>query len=167
MPATDPSARLADRLDVIELLARYHQAVDAKDWPGLGAVFTDDVVAEYRGLDTTRDLFGLDGRIEGRAPVVDWITAGQAPFQYAGAPTHFMTNHVLTFADDDHVRSRSSFFDLDMETGLLFGSGIYTVDHVRTPAGWRIAVLVLEQRLCDNALERIMAQRDAGSGGGS
>ncbi len=159
VPATD---RTADRLDVTELLARYHQAVDAKDWPGLGAVLTDDVVAEYRGLDTTRDLFGLDGRVVGRQPVVDWITEGQAPFRYGGAPTHFMTNHVLTFVDDDHVRSRSSFFDLDMETGLLFGSGIYTVDHVRTADGWRIAVLVLEQRLCDNALERILAQRDEG-----
>jgi hypothetical protein len=156
--------RTVDRLDVIELLARYHQAVDAKDWATLGSLFTTDVVAEYRGLDTTRDLFGLDGRIEGRDAVVTWITEGQAPFRYDGAPTHFMTNHVLHFADadDDHVRSRSSFFDLDMETGLLFGSGIYTVDHVRTPGGWRIAVLVLEQRLCDNALERILAQRDKG-----
>jgi hypothetical protein len=166
VPATDRTGdradRTADRLDVIELLARYHQAVDAKDWPGLGAVFTDDVVAEYRGLDTTRDLFGLDGRIEGRDAVVTWITEGQAPFRYDGAPTHFMTNHVLTFTGADRVRSRSSFFDLDMETGLLFGSGIYTVDHVRTPAGWRIAVLVLEQRLCDNALARILAQREKG-----
>ncbi len=159
MPA-DTTDRTADRLDVIEALARYHQAVDAKDWPALGALFTDDVVAEYRGLDTTRDLFGLDGRIEGRDPVVAWITEGQAPFRYDGAPTHFMTNHVLTFADDDHCRSRSSFFDLDMETGLLFGSGIYTVDHVRTAAGWRIATLVLEQRLCDNALDRILTQRE-------
>jgi hypothetical protein len=154
--------RTVDRLDVIESLARYHQAVDAKDWPALASLFAVDAVAEYRGLDTTRDLFGLDGRVEGRDAVVAWITEGQAPFRYGGAPTHFMTNHVLEFVDDDHVRSRSSFFDLDMETGLLFGSGIYTVDHVRTADGWRIAVLVLEQRLCDNALERILAQRAHG-----
>jgi SnoaL-like domain len=148
-----------DRLDVVELLARYHQAVDAKDWPTLGSLFVEDSVAEYRGLDTTKDLFGLDGQIVGRDAIVDWICAGQAPFQYGGAPTHFMTNHVIEHLDAETARTRSSFFDLDMVTGLLFGSGYYTVEHRRTPDGWRITSLLLEQRLADNALARILEQR--------
>ena len=150
-----------DRLDIIELLARYHHAVDAKDWPTLRALFIADAVAEYRGLDTTKDLFGLDGRIEGHDAIVEWIRVGQDPFQYGGAPTHFMTNHVIEHLDGDHARTRSSFFDLDMVTGLLFGSGYYVVEHARAPQGWRIAHLLLEQRLADNALQRILEQRQS------
>ncbi|MEO5840205.1 MAG: nuclear transport factor 2 family protein [Acidimicrobiales bacterium] len=152
-------AEAIDRLDIIELLARYHHAVDAKDWSNLQALFTDRAVAEYRGLDTTKDLFGLDRRIEGRDAIVQWIEVGQAPFQYGGAPTHFMTNHVIEQLDEGTARTRSAFFDLDMVTGLLFGSGYYTVKHARTPEGWRIASLLLEQRLADNALQRILEQR--------
>ena len=148
-----------DRLDLLELLARYHHAVDAKDWLTLRALFVADASAEYRGLDTTKDLFGLDGRIEGQDAIVEWIRVGQEPFQYGGAPTHFMTNHVIEHLDGNQARTRSAFFDLDMVTGLLFGSGFYTVEHTRTPQGWRIAALLLEQRLADNALERILEQR--------
>jgi hypothetical protein len=72
-----------------------------------------------------------------------------------------MTNHVIQSLEGGRARTRSAFFDLDMETGLLFGSGFYTVDHLRTADGWRITSLVLEQRLADNALQRILDQRAA------
>jgi hypothetical protein len=149
--------QVADRLEIVENLGRYHQAVDAKDWRALRELLTEDVVAEYRSLNDA-ELFGLEGIYEGRTVVVEWIRVGQEPFQFNGAPTHFMTNHVVDLAGD-HASSRSYFNDVDLPSGLMIGTGIYTCSHVRSPAGWKISSMRLEQRLCDSILDSIAAQR--------
>src|SRR6185312_2545365 len=50
---------LAERLAAIEeikaLKARYFRCMDEKDWPGLQAVFTPDVVCDFRDSTGTRD----------------------------------------------------------------------------------------------------------------
>ncbi len=155
---TDDSLRdVVDRMQIIENLARYHHAVDAKDWTALSALLTEDVAAEYRSLNQIQ-LFGLEGVYEGRTVVVDWIRAGQEPFQFNGAPTHFMTNHVVEL-DGDEAVSRSYFNDVDLPSGLMIGTGIYTCNHVRTSDGWKISTMRLEQRLCDSVIESIASQR--------
>jgi hypothetical protein len=153
----DALRQVVDRLEIIENLGRYHHAVDAKDWDGLSGLFTEDIVAEYRSLNDA-ELFGLEGVYEGRRVVVDWIRAGQEPFQFNGAPTHFMTNHVIDLSGDE-ASSRSYFNDVDLPSGLIIGTGIYTCAHVRTAEGWKIRSMRLEQRLCDSVLDSIAAQR--------
>jgi SnoaL-like domain len=83
---------------------------------------------------------------------------GQEPFQFNGAPTHFMTNHVVDLTGDQ-ASSRSYFNDVDLLSGLMIGTGIYTCSHVRSPTGWKISSMRLEQRLCDSVLDSISAQR--------
>jgi hypothetical protein len=46
-------------------------------------------------------------------------------------PRHAMTNHLVD-VDGDHARSRSY---------LANGSAVYTCDHERGGAGWRITTL--------------------------
>jgi hypothetical protein len=162
MSNDDTLRQVVDRIEIVENLGRYHQAVDAKDWVALGNLLTEDVVAEYRNLNDA-ELFGLDGVYEGRTAVIDWIRVGQEPFQFNGAPTHFMTNHVIELSGDE-ASSRSYFNDVDLPTGLTIGTGIYTCTHVRTPEGWKISNMRLEQRLCDSVVGSIAAQRSAQHG---
>ena len=105
-------AATADKIAIVELLSRYHHAVDAKDWDAFPSLMLDDAAAEYAALGEI-ELFGLEGRYEGLAAIVDWIRVGQEPFQFGGAPTHFMTNHVVTVSGDV-ARSKSSFMDVDL-----------------------------------------------------
>ena len=158
MSGADPE-RTADRLRIIENLARYHHAVDDKDWDTLHALFTEDVTAEYRSLNSV-ELFGLEGVFEGRETVVDWIRVGQEPFRFNGAPTHFMTNHVIRFSGTT-AASRSSFNDIDLISGLAIGTGTYHCDHEQTEGGWKISRLALHQRLCDGVVQSIIDQRNA------
>jgi hypothetical protein len=154
----DSDARsLADRLEIVENLARYHHAVDDKDWSALSTLLTEDAVAEYRSLNSV-ELFGLEGVYEGRAAVLEWIRAGQEPFNFNGAPTHFMTNHVVTI-DGSAASTRSSFNDVDLPSGLMIGTGNYICEHIRTEQGWKITRMLLEQRLCDSVLQTIAEQR--------
>jgi hypothetical protein len=160
---TDGGLReVIDRMEITENLARYHHAVDAKDWSSLSALMTEDVVAEYCSLNDI-ELFGLEGVYEGRSVVIDWIRTGQEPFQFNGAPTHFMSNHVIEL-DGDGASSRSYFNDVDLPTGLIIGTGIYNCQHVRTGDGWKIASMRLEQRLCDSVVESIASQRSTRPG---
>ncbi len=158
--ASDECLReLFDRMRIVENLARYHHSIDAKDWEALASLFTEDATAEYRSLNDV-SLFGLEGTYRGRDTIIDWIRAGQEPFQFNGAPTHFMTNHVIEFAEE-FATSKSSFNDVDLPTGLTIGTGIYACTHIRVADGWKIERLGLEQRLCDSVIASIVAQRAA------
>lgn len=153
------SAADVDKVAIIELLSRFHHAVDAKDWAALQQVMTTDAVAEYHSLNDV-ELFGLEGRFETLPTIIDWIRQGQEPFQFNGAPTHFMTNHVVS-VEGNEAASNSYFFDLDLVSGRAIGTGFYKCRHLRTAEGWRIVELRLEQRLCDEVLASIMKQRES------
>lgn len=154
--------RLEDRLDIVDLLSRFHHAVDAKHWDDLRSIFIDDAVAEYKSLNGI-SLFDLEGQFTPTSAIIDWIRKGQEPFQYNGAPTHFMTNHLVTL-DGDKAQSASYFIDFDLVSGKAIGTGQYKCRHVRTSQGWRIAHMLLEQRLCDDLVAVIAAQRQGSAG---
>ena len=48
-----------DRLDIIELLARYHHAVDAKDWPTLRALFIAEDLLVRSDIAVSENLVAL------------------------------------------------------------------------------------------------------------
>lgn len=148
-----------DRLNIVDVLSRYHHMVDAKNWDGLHALFLPDAVAEYRSLNDV-ELFDLEGRYTPTDAIVEWIRRGQEPFQFNGAPTHFMTNHLVTVTGDA-AQSVSYFIDFDLISGKAIGTGFYKCTHARTPQGWRIGHMLLEQRLCDDLVAVIQAQRSA------
>jgi hypothetical protein len=53
---------LEDRLDVMDLVARYAECVDAGDVEGYAALFTPDAIVEYSG-----------GSVTGRDEIRDWV----------------------------------------------------------------------------------------------
>jgi hypothetical protein len=122
-----------DRLDIIELPARYADALDRLLPERLRTVFTPDAIWEIRD---GRRLVGLDEIMEfmGRPEV------------HPGA--HLMTNIFIESVEEDprdggplvQLRSRGVFpvgpSDPRQPTGVFYGT--YEDDVVRTADGWRI-----------------------------
>ena len=69
---------VADRVELTELLSRYHQTIDRNDFDALDRVFAEDARCAYLGLD----LWGVDDvRLEGREKIIDWLRAGLGQFE--------------------------------------------------------------------------------------
>jgi hypothetical protein len=139
--------RAADKVEIIETLSRYHQLVDAKDVASLDLVFTEDAQCEYLGQE---ELFGIPGDSPtGLAEIKTFLADALAPVE----TRHNMTNHVFTTLEGDHAHTRSYLI------GRGGTEGVYEVDHVRTPAGWRMRHMVLEQRFDPETVKELLAQR--------
>ncbi|MEU7814015.1 nuclear transport factor 2 family protein [Pseudonocardia sp. NPDC049154] len=121
MTTTEGALDVADRLELHEIPALYGDLIDARDWPGLAAVFTDDAVFEIT-VKGTLVLRGLDA-IRAHMDSTD-----------AHPLAHLMVN--IRVAGGDPVRLHSRV--LGILPGRLVGSGSYVDEVVRTPAGWRI-----------------------------
>ncbi len=139
----------ADKVEIIELLSRYHQTVDAHDYDGFASIFTADATCHYIGQE---ELFGIAGdQGSGLEAIVAFLRDA-----LEGTETrHNMLNHVFTELAADTAHTRSYLF----ERGGI--TGVYEVDHVRTPAGWRIRRLVLEQEFPAALVAEIRARRAA------
>ena len=123
-----------DRLDIIELPARYADALDRLEPERLREVFTTDAVWEVEG-GTTR-LVGLDEIMAfmGRSDVHPgahlmtniYIESVSADPQAGGPVVHLCSRGVFPVGPSDPRKPTSVFY------------GRYADDVVRTDAGWRI-----------------------------
>lgn len=125
----------ADREAVIQLINQYAYGLDRGDQAALAAIFLPDAVAEYVGVDTP-----LDVRLEGIAAILAWLHETD---HGRSAPGHYMASHVVT-VDGDQARLTAYQHNLDVS-----GAGLYTIEARRTPDGWRIARLRLDQRMLE------------------
>jgi hypothetical protein len=110
----------ADASQILEVLARYAQVIDNRDW-----VYADLV-------------FAPDARL-GRTPVRS-AGAGSLRALIGDAPAthgHNTTDVILDARPDGTVRAWSKFYIVRGDGTV--GSGDYQDTLVRTPAGWRIA----------------------------
>jgi SnoaL-like domain len=123
----------ADRQAVIELINRYAFGLDRGDQIALRAIFLPDAIAEYVGVGNP-----LDVRLEGIDAILAWLREtdhGRSP------PGHYMATHVVE-VEGDEARLTAYQHNRDVS-----GAGLYTIDARRTPNGWRIARLHLDQHL--------------------
>src|SRR5829696_5156881 len=89
--------RAADKVEIIEILSRYHQLVDSKDIEALDSVFTDDARCEYLGQ---KELFGIPGDSPTGLPAIRaFLADALAPVE----TRHNMTNHVFTSLSGDRA----------------------------------------------------------------
>ena len=138
---TEVPVRIADRLEIDDLLTRYTVAIDTKDWDLLATCFTPDAHIDYRA----------SGGAEGTYPdVAAWLAETLAAFPMT---QHFCTNRTVTLsADAATVRSYfynpMGFPDADGQK-LMFIGGYYNDRMVRTSDGWRIAERVEEMAWID------------------
>jgi hypothetical protein len=132
--------QLADRLEITDVLSRYHRAVDGLDWELLrDRVVTEDAVWEWSAAD---DQARVEDSAAGREAVVTWLDAALR----GSTVRHHTTSHLFEVAGDG-ARSESYMFVVDRQTLQTLASGVVTADHVRSGRGWRIRRLRIDEQL--------------------
>lgn len=125
--------RLADRIELEDLVIRYANAIDRRDFDALDAVFLPDAHIDYRAM----------GGIEGDYPAIKaWLPQALGSFP---SYMHLVGNFDFRI-DGDAATGRIACFNPmvvpdpqggDAETMFL---GLWYVDdYRRTADGWRIA----------------------------
>lgn len=117
---------IEDRLTIADLLHRYTDGIDRRDFEAVADCFTADAHLDYRSSG---------GPAGARDEVVGWLAEALAA---VGLTRHHVTNQRVTL-DGDRAHSEALFLH-PMQLGgttLLVG-GRYVDDLVRTADGWRI-----------------------------
>ncbi len=136
----DPYLRqLLDRTEIGDVQLRYATGTDTRNWELFRTCFTDELEVDFSSG------FGLPGV---RLRADDWVRRTAPRMNALQATQHVITNHVITFEDDNHatcvayVQARhhnpNSTGDSDHTV-----YGYYTNQFERTSDGWRIAKLKL------------------------
>ncbi|MGI8664114.1 MAG: nuclear transport factor 2 family protein [Acidimicrobiales bacterium] len=120
-----------EHLAVCELKYRYLRFLDNKNWDALGALLTDDCVADYAS--------GTHHH-EGRASILAFLREGLPPTRLT---VHQCHHPEITFAADGCTATGIwSLADVVIDTELGFtirGASFYDDTYVRTDDGWRIS----------------------------
>ena len=128
----------ADRLDILEQIARYSYAADERDADGLAALFTEDGVIERWLIDSEAP----EEHVEGHAALHAW-----AQGHYDARPEGVQTRHhqrATVFDDLTADAARTSTMLLLTRIGpgdrypVMTASGVYHDEWRRTPDGWRM-----------------------------
>ena len=123
----------ADRLDLHELPGRYGDAIDDRNWDGLGRIFTDDATFDLTDLGVPM-LTGL-GAIKHFMDV-----DAEHPL------THMMTN---IYVDELADRVTMNFRIVALRKGGLVSTASYYDVVVKTAEGWRVEERVTTRRRRD------------------
>jgi ketosteroid isomerase-like protein len=127
----DLTAMIADRMAVNDVVIRYFELVDSKDWDHMHEVFTEDTTARW----TPTVL------MEGRDNVV-----GATKHMIGGdeVVTHHTVASMRPVVDGDtaevSARVRAMHYGLGPRAGKFYESmAVQPTRLVRTPDGWRIS----------------------------
>ncbi len=123
---------ISDRLEIQDLMTRYTQVVDFRDWDRLSEVFATDATADYTPTG------GISGSFE---EVMSWLDRALAAWP---VNLHAVSNLAITFDGPDQATSQC-YFTAPMAAGtvgaqlVLTNGGHYNDRLLRTAKGWRIA----------------------------
>lgn len=123
------SGPLRDRAEIAELLGRYANALDDRDWKRLASCFTENANGDYGGI----------GSYEGFAAIEALCRRTLEPLD---ASQHLVGSIEIEVSGDD-ARARCAFQAQHTRRGCEGGDnytlgGTYRDQLVRTPHGWRI-----------------------------
>jgi hypothetical protein len=137
--------QISDRIEINDLLIRYTDAIDKKDYALLDSCFLPDAQLDYTSA----------GGIAGDYPKVRaWLETALAPFPMT---VHYVTNSRVEL-DGDRAAARTAVlnpmgFQNTDGTMHQFTVGAYYNDELtRTPDGWRIARRVEESAFMEGDL---------------
>ena len=123
-----------DRLAIHELMARYANLIDSREFSRAGEVFADDARYDVSDFDM--------GVAVGAAAIAELLRGSQAhPL------AHHVTNVEISTDRDGPVRVRSKV--LGVGAGGRVGSADYRDTVVKAPQGWRIAERIVTLRTPD------------------
>jgi ketosteroid isomerase-like protein len=123
-----------DQAEVFEVLNRYSEAADRRDWSMLDQVFTPDATADYPA-----------SKLAGREAIVKLLRDSLGG---CGPTQHLLGNHTAYIdGDEAHASCRVRAFsqgvgDHSADTHEVLGT--YFHDLVRTADGWRTRHLRME-----------------------
>ncbi len=134
----------ADAIHEIKMLkARYFRMMDTKDWAGLEAVFTPDLVADFRDATPEHQEAML---IHGARPYLAILT----PMLDQTATVHHGHMPEITLDDEDHARGIWAMEDWvwpkpesDLPFRWMHGWGHYHESYRRTEGEWKISAIRL------------------------
>ena len=139
-----------DRLEIMEMVARYAYAWDEKNAHAYAACFTED--AEFEVYTRGREAPAF--RQEGRDAIERWakgMHSGELEGMRAPDPLE-RTRHapggvVFDAIEGDTAQTRAMLFETRVAGGRSTAvpqiSGVYTDEWRRTPEGWRLSRRVL------------------------
>jgi hypothetical protein len=134
--STDPVNRLrqlADRMEITDLLNRLTAGLDEHRFDDLRTIFAENAVAQTPG-----------GTVEGREAVIAQATRNHEDFDRL---QHFATGIIvdLDSGGGDRATVRANlvgvFGHTSEQTPERLLSGVYRIEAVRTPDGWRLSSL--------------------------
>lgn len=121
---------VADRLAILDLLARYAHAVDTEDWDAYAALFTADATIDYTAFG------GPSGDV---ASTVEFLRSAMSMFR----STQHLNGLPLIDLDGDTATVRTPCHNPmvpEPGSGTAFTCGLWYRDRlVRTGDGWRFA----------------------------
>jgi hypothetical protein len=136
---------LADRAELVELLGRYADIADRKEYTELPSlVFTDPVTLDFEAVA------GIPPMTTPLREYVEVLRASFAPFR---ATHHVISGHVIELDGDTakihaHVRAEH-WADGGPDRWLV--TGFYDNEAVRTADGWRLSRVKLTPTHQENA----------------
>lgn len=136
--------RMSDRQEIEDVLIRYAESLDGRDWEGLRKCFMPDAVADYGALS------GGGGRNEGVDEIVATCSTALSGLD---ASQHLLGNFRI---QSDHDRATAScamhaqhFMVSPIGGNTYVVAGTYHDELIRTPDGWRITHRRLEPSWTD------------------
>lgn len=136
MTLTHEIAERHDRDELVELMGRYANMPDTKNWDELPlSVFCDEFIADFSS-------FGAPAATVTRAA---WCEQSRQAFAGWTATHHAITNHLIS-VDGDHATIRAHvhvehWAPSEVAAGgpdCWLVTGFYDNTAVRTPEGWRL-----------------------------
>jgi ketosteroid isomerase-like protein len=121
---SDDTLRLADRIALHELRARYTLHYDAGALDAFVALFADDGMLQLGPVGFARGHEQLR-------------TALAGPMADADFACHFTTDEITEFTGDDTARGVCRFAVHHGRSPNIQGAGTYTDEYRRTGDGWR------------------------------
>jgi hypothetical protein len=140
----------ADRADLIELMGRYADIADLREFTKIPRlVYTDSVAIDFESV------MGLPPMT---VPLAEYVQVLRGAFASFKATHHSITGHVVTINADRatihaHVRAEHWVPD-DLANGgpnRWLVVGFYDNEAVRTPDGWRLTSVKLTAQYQENA----------------
>lgn len=127
---------ISDRIEIQDLLSRYTDAIDRRDWDALDGIFTTDAWIDYRSVG------GAAGNLDEIKKFLD------DSFKLFESSQHLIGSSVVNIAGDEATARTICHNPMVFKGGSdprLLVCGIWYRDRlVRTAGGWRIAERVEE-----------------------
>ena len=129
-----------DEIRITELKQSYCRLVDAKDWPGFAALFTDDAVLYPSSSAMAAGLASPEG-VRGRTAIANWVRE-----RLATAQSKHEVWPVSLVVEGDAARAVWRMRDSVAWPERSFtATGRYVENYRRTETGWQIAETRLER----------------------